>query len=151
MYVTYYTTIYVTVFQFMPVTYINCRYPEAEIVSRAYGVTVNWGRVLVKRYVVRNAAHYLDQFCRRNAVSGQLIEEALVAFEMEPRDGGGGGRESAERIDRLSQLVAMLCDLETKYRIASRFGLRKLVSEQLLSAHALPYLKDTAWKTAKQH
>lgn len=121
------------------------RYPEAEIVSRAYGFPVSWGKVLMRHYILNDNPEYLTRFARRHAMTPALVEEVMVAFELESEF-----RKKPDALDRFERLVVMLTDVEAKYRLASRLGLRHLVGE-LLSSSALPYLKDTAWsKKANQ-
>ena len=95
----------------------------------------------MRHLLLDNNKVYLEQLSRRMSISTDLVEETVSCFEGEmlPRKG--------ELVDRLSSLVSLLTDVEAKYRIASRLGLRKLVGD-LLSSPGLPYLKDTAWKTA---
>jgi Spatacsin C-terminus len=115
-------------------------------VARAYGCPVAWGKALTHHFVLNNRPEYLEAFGRRNVIGVALVEEAIVAFEAaEP-----SRKMSAEQTERLSVLVSSLSDVEAKYRIASRLGLRSMV-RTLLSSSGLPYLKDSAWKTANQY
>lgn len=99
----------------------------------------------MRHYILNDGSEYLARFARRHTITAALVEEVLSAFEME-----SGFTKKADTLDRISRLVSMLTDVEAKYRLASRLGLRQLVSE-LLSSSALPYLKDTAWgKKANQ-
>lgn len=124
---------------------IICRYPEAEIVVRAYGFSVTWGKALMRHYVLNDGSEYLARFVRRHTITAALVEEVVTAFESE-----AGFSKKSDTLERISNLVSMVTDVEAKYRLASRLGLRDLVSE-LLSSSALPYLKDTAWgKKANQ-
>lgn len=99
----------------------------------------------MRHYILNDGSDYLARFVRRHTINSTLVEEVVAAFEQE-----AGFSKKSETLDRLSHLVSMLTDVEAKYRLASRLGLRHLVSE-LLSSSALPYLKDTAWgKKANQ-
>ena len=99
----------------------------------------------MRQYIVNGGSDYLAKFVRRHTVTSALVEEVISAFEQE-----AGFSQKQDTLERLSNLVSMLTDVEAKYRLASRLGLRQLVSE-LLSSSALPYLKDTAWgKKANQ-
>ena len=114
--------------------------------ARAYKCSVSWGKALAHHYVANNRDDYLKQLARRKTITADLIEEMVTAVDSH----GPVVSKSNEWMERVSNVVSMLTDVEVKYRIASRLGLRPLVND-LLSSSALPYLKDTAWKTANQH
>jgi len=92
----------------------------------------------MRHYVLNDESDYLSMFCRRRFITSTVVEEAVAAAESE------SGLKKTQVLDRFSRIISMVKDSETKYRIASRLGLRPLVGD-LLSSSALPYLKDTTW------
>merc|ERR1712136_572113 len=100
----------------------------------AYDCNVNWGHALSNHYVTGNDESYLEAVARCRGISVAIVEDAVEA-SMDATSKGG------DQLGRLSHLISMLDNIEVKYRIASRLGLRQLVS-QLLTSPALPYLKD---------
>jgi len=99
-----------------------------------------WGRALVRHYVINGEDDFLINFLHRHAVTSELVEEGIVAFESE-----SSSIKKPEVLHRLSCFVSKLPDVEAKYRIASRLGLLRQLVGDILSSSALPYLKDVAW------
>ena len=99
-----------------------------------------WGRALVRHYVINGEDDFLINFLHRHAVTSELVEEGIVAFESE-----SSSIKKPEVLHRLSCFVSKLPDVEAKYRIASRLGLLRQLVGDIQPSSALPYLKDVAW------
>ena len=81
------------------------RYPEAEIISRAYDCNVNWGHALSNHYVTGNDESYLEAVARCRGISVAIVEDAVEA-SMDATSKGG------DQLGRLSHLISMLDNIE---------------------------------------
>ena len=86
---------------------VSDRFPEADIISRAYDCGVNWGHALSRHYVARNDVSYLEAVARHRGISVALVEDAIDASVDAPNS-----KATGEELERLSRLISMLNNVE---------------------------------------
>ncbi|KDR22519.1 hypothetical protein L798_02233, partial [Zootermopsis nevadensis] len=123
-------------------------FPQACIMTRAYSHPVDWGATLYQHCIVQGDAAYLTDFMFNMPLTSALVEDVArsffmlyfsIRFQLE-------ANVTQEMAQQMKKFVLGISDVEIKYRVASQLGFRDVI-ESLLTGPALPYLKDTVWRS----
>ncbi|XP_042877206.1 spatacsin-like isoform X2 [Penaeus japonicus] len=112
------------------------RVSEAQLVGRAYNMSVDWGAALYQQFINKGDDNYLTEYLAHCTLSPEIVLDVIKKLE---HDG-----VTKERQERVALLLKHVQEADVVYRVASQLGLRGTVDACLASASA-PYLRDTVF------
>ncbi|XP_027210422.2 spatacsin [Penaeus vannamei] len=109
---------------------------EAQLVGRAYNLSVDWGAALYQQFINKGDENYLTEYLAHCTLSPEIVLDVIKKLE---HDG-----VTKERQERVALLLKHVQEADVVYRVASQLGLRGTVDACLASSSA-PYLRDTVF------
>ncbi|XP_070541627.1 spatacsin-like [Ptychodera flava] len=110
------------------------RFPEALMVSEAYGKHTDWSTAIYNNVVVDGDFRYLEDFKAHLPLPSSLLSEVATRYK---RDSS----KSSATIANMKKLLSYFSDVELQYRLATEFGFNE-IAMTLLQGEGGAFLKD---------
>ncbi|XP_077989349.1 spatacsin-like [Glandiceps talaboti] len=110
------------------------RFPEALIVSDAYGKRMEWSTAIYNNVVADGDFRYLDDFRHHLSLTSELYSELAVRYKHE-------SSKSSTLTSNMKKVLLYCPDIQVQYRLATELGFNEMATT-MLQGDGGAYLRD---------